>query len=178
MNTLVQFAEATAPSGDLFTALGIDWKMLIFQIIAFVVLVVLLGKFVYPSLIKAVDARQEQIEAGSKAAEEAKKKADQAKTEVEKALKEARVQASDIVSTAKEEATAAIEAADAKSKARAEHILSEAHEQIEKDVASARKVLHNETLDLVAQATEKVVGKTVTPAVDEKIISAAVKEAK
>ena len=175
--TLIQFAEA-AGGNDLFTALGIDWKMLIFQIIAFVILVVLLGKFVYPPLIKAVDGRHAEIEASTEAAEEAKKKANEAKDEVTKMLKEARAQASDIVSTAKDEANAAVEAADAKSKARAEHILADAHEQIEKDVASARKVLHNETLNLVAEATEKVVGKTVTANVDEKIISAAVKEAK
>lgn len=177
MDLLTQFAE-TGASSNLFTALGIDWQMLIFQIVAFVVLVVLLGKFVYPPLMKAVDNRQEAIEASTEAAEEARKKAAKAESDVEKMLKEARTQASDIVSTAKEEATAAIEAADAKSKARAEHILAEAHEQIEKDVAGARKVLHNETLSLVAQATEKVVGKSVDAKVDEKVISAAIKEAK
>lgn len=181
MNTLVQFATAAAAhegGGNLFTSLGIDWKMLIFQIVGFVILVLLLGKFVYPNLMKAVDKRQADIEAGTKAADEARKQADEAKADVEKLMKEARTQAKDIVATAKEEANAAVEAADAKSKARAEHILTDAHEQIEKDVASARKVLHNETLELVAVATEKVVGKAVTPAVDEKIISAAVKEAK
>jgi F-type H+-transporting ATPase subunit b len=177
MNMLTQFAE-TGASGNLFTAIGIDWQMLVFQVIAFVVLVWLLGKFVYPPLIKAVDNRQQAIEASTEAAEEARKKAAQAEADVEKMLKEARAQASDIVSTAKEEATAAVEAADAKSKARADHIIAEAHEQIEKDVASARKVLHNETLDLVAQATEKVVGKTVDVKVDDKVISAALKEAK
>ena len=178
MNILTQFAETSAASGGIFSALGIDWQMLIFQIIAFVILVALLGKFVYPTLIKTVDARRETIEASTKAAQEAEKKAEQASKDIEKLLKQARIEASDIVSTAKEEATAAIEAAESKSKTRAEHIVAEAHAQLDKDVIAAKKMLHNETLELVALATEKVVGKTVTSKVDENVISAAVREAR
>lgn len=178
MNTLTQFAEAGAGKSDIFSALGIDWKMLVFQIIAFVVLVWLLGKFVYPVLMKTVDKRQEEIEASTKAAEEAKQHASKAEADVEKLLKEARREATDIVSTAKKEAAAAVEKAESKSKTRAERIIAEAHEQLEKDVVAARKALHNETLELVTLATEKVVGKTVNAKVDEGVVSAAVKEAK
>ncbi len=74
MNTFTQFAETGAASGGVLVALGIDWKMLILQVIAFVVLVWLLGRFVYPIFIKTVDARQAEIEAGSKAAAEAESK--------------------------------------------------------------------------------------------------------
>ena len=176
MDILTQFADA--PQGDIFSALGIDWKMLVFQVIAFIVLVWLLGKFVYPPLMKTVDKRQAEIEAGNKAAEEAKQQASKAQEDVEKLMKQARSEARDIVATAKEEATAAIEAAEAKSKSRAERIVAEAHEQLEKDVIAAKKALHNETLGLVAMATEKVVGKTVTAKVDESVIAGAVKEAK
>jgi len=178
MNILTQFAETDAASGGIFSALGIDWQMLIFQIIAFVILVSLLGKFVYPSLIKTVDARHDDIEASTKAAQEAEKKAQEAIESIDKMLKQARTEAGEIVTTAKEEATAAIEAADAKSKVRAERILSEAHAQLDKDVIAAQKMLQNETLELVALATEKVIGKTVTPKIDEAVISTAIREAK
>lgn len=179
MTVLAQFANtAAAPSGDVFSALGIDWKMLVFQLVAFVILVWLLGKFVYPSLMKAVDKRQADIEASAKAADTAREQADKTKGEVEALLKQARRDASDILATAKEEATATIEAADAKAKARAEHIVADAHDQLQKDVVAARKTLHNETLELVALATEKVVGKTVSAKVDKSVIDAAVKEVK
>ena len=119
-----------------------------------------------------------RVEASAKAAQEAEAKADATKAEMTKLLKQARDEASDIVSTAKEAATAAIEAADAKAKTRADHVLADAHEQIEKDIIAAKKALHNETLSLVALATEKVIGKTVTAKVDEDVIAAAIKEAK
>lgn len=176
MTILTQFGEAA--SGGVLEALGIDWKMLIFQIIAFVILVWFLGKFVYPIFVKTVDARQAAIEAGSKAATEAEKKAAEAAAAIEKLMKQARKDARDIVTTAKEEAAAAVEAAEAKSKTRAERIVAEAHAQLDKDIVAAKKALHNETLDLVTQATEKVLGKTVTAKVDSAVVAAAVKEAK
>lgn len=177
MNILTQFGAEHAESGGLFAALGIDWKMLVLQIISFVVLAWLLGKFVYPVLMQTVDAREAQIEAGVKAASEAEARAAAATKEVEAALKEARKEATAIVTTAKEEAAAAIEAASAKASARAEQIIDDAQAQLQKDIAAAKKSLHNETIELVALATEKVIGKTVDVTVDQKVIGAALKEA-
>ena len=44
---------------------------LVFLVIAFLILVAILAKFVYPALIKAIDNRRDQIEAGMKEAKEA-----------------------------------------------------------------------------------------------------------
>lgn len=174
VHSLQQFGADS--SGSIFTSLGIDGQMLLIQGIAFLILVFVLGKWVFPVLMKAVDDRQEAIEAGAKAAEEAEKKAEQAQEEVAKALKEARAEAKDIVTTAKDEATAMIADSEAKAKTRADKIVKDAHDQLEKDVIAARKALHNDTIELVALATEKVVGKTVSKDVDKKIIANAVKE--
>jgi len=178
MDILTQFGASEAGSGDVLSALGIDWKILIFQIVAFLILVWFLGKYVYPVLMKTIDARQAEIEAGTKAASEAEKKAAKAEADVTKLMKQARKDATEIVSTAREEANAALEAADAKAKSRADTIVASAHDQIQKDVIAAKKALHNETIDLVAAATEKVVGKTISAKVDDSIIANAVKEAK
>jgi len=176
---LTVMAEAAGhETPGFFEALGIDWKLLVLQTIAFLVLLWFLGKFVYPPLTRMLDKREADIEAGVKAAQAAEKKAEEAGERVEKLLKQARAEASDIVATAKEEAAATVENAGAKAKSRAEHIVAEAHEQIEKDVLAARKALRSETLDLVALATEKVVGKTVTAKVDQSVIANAVKDAK
>lgn len=175
--TIMAAADAGHEKG-FFEALGIDWTLLVLQTLAFLVLLWFLAKFVYPPLTNMLEKRDEAIEAGVKAAQAAEQKADETKTEISKLLKQARSEASDIVTTAKEEAAATVETADAKAKARTERILAEAQEQIEKDILGAKKALHNETLELVAMATEKVVGKAVTSKVDESVISAAVKEAK
>lgn len=169
-------AEVAAQEKDFFGALGIDWQLLIIQTVAFLVLLWFLAKFVYPPLTRMLEKRDEAIEAGVKAASEAEKKAASAQEETAKLLKKARKEASDIVATAKDEAAAMAASADAKAKERAERLVADAHSQVEKDVVAARKMLHNETIDLVAMATEKIVGKTVNAKVDSDIIASAVKD--
>jgi F-type H+-transporting ATPase subunit b len=178
-NPLYNFAASehgASAGGDIFTSLGINGQMLLLQAVAFLILVFILGKWVFPVLLKAVDDRQEAIEAGAKAAEEAEKKAAEAEEQVSALLKEARAEAKDIVATAKDEANAMIATSEEKAKARAEKIVKDAHEQLEKDVIAARKALHNDTIDLVALATEKIVGKSISDSLDKKIIAEAVKE--
>jgi len=159
-------------SGDLFSSLGINLEMLIFQAIAFIVLVLFLGKFVFPVLMKAVDDRQAKIEEAGKAAEQAEKKADEAQAKIEATLKKARTEAADIVSTAKDEATQMIEKAESQAKARSERIVAEAQEDIKKDVLAARKALEKDTVQLVKKAASLAVAGVA----DEKLDTALIKK--
>ncbi len=164
--------EATSP----IKALGIDGKLLLFQIVAFLLLTWLLSKYVFPVLMKAVDERQRQIDESNAAAADVASQAAEAETKIAGLLKTARSEAAEIVTTAKEEAAGLIAKSEEKSKVQAERIVAAAHESIEKDILAAKKTLHNETIELVAQATEKVVGKTVTSQVDKKLIADSLKE--
>lgn len=171
-----QFASETAEATDPVKALGIDMKLLVFQIIAFAILVWLLSKYVFPVLMKAVDDRQARIDESNAAAADAAKQAAETEEKLAKLLKQARSEATDIVATAKEEAAGLLAKTEEKSKVQAERIVAAAHESIEKDVIAAKKALHNETIELVAQATEKVVGKTVNAGVDKQLITQSIKE--
>lgn len=178
MNFLTTFAETTEASDDIFTALGIDWRLLILQIVAFLVLVWLLGKFVYPWLMKSVDERQKNIEEAAKAAKEAQDSAKETQAETAELLSQARKQASEIVSTAKLEAAEMTSASEKRAKATAEKIVSDAQAQLSKDVDKARRQLHDETLKLVAETTEKVVHGTHDKKADDALIAQFVKGAK
>ena len=174
---LTMLASASTGDEGLMDVLGIDWMLLGLQMAAFLVLVWILGKFVYPIFLRIVDERQAKIEASVKAAEEAEQKATAANDEVANLLKQARKEAREIVATAKDEATAMVEQSDAKAKARAEKIVADAQDNIDKQVLAARKSLQEDTLELVALATEKVVGDAASKSVDDAVISAAIKEA-
>lgn len=177
-SSFTQFAATqSAENTSILEGLGIDWTLLVLQAIAFLVLVVLLGKFVYPVFLRIIDERNEKIEGSLKAAEEAKQQADDAESRIEKQLSTARKEAREIVATAKDEATLMLQKADEKSKTNAERIVASARDEIEKETIAARKALHNETIELVAQATETVLSKTQTAATDKKVIDAAVKGA-
>lgn len=173
-----QFASTAASSGGILDTLGIDVQLLLFQTIAFLILVFLLGKFVFPVFIKIIDKRQAAIEESNKAAVEASKHAEKAQAEVAEMLKTARAEASSIVGTAKDEARDLVARAEEKSKAQAEAIVSAAKADIAKEVVAAKKALHNETLELVVLATEKVAGKEIATAADEGLIKKALESAK
>ncbi|HEX6461944.1 MAG TPA: F0F1 ATP synthase subunit B [Candidatus Saccharimonadales bacterium] len=175
---LASEAAATAEQPGLFEALGIDWKLLLLQGVAFLILVFLLGKFVYPVLIKAIDKRQEQLDAGAKAAEAAAKKAEEAEKKIAEQIKEARSEAEQIVATAHKEAGDMVAAAEERATTRAEHIVSEAKAQLETDITKARAELRHETTSLVAAATEKIIGEKLDSNKDGQLIERAVKGAK
>lgn len=161
---------------NVFTALGIDWRLLILQIVAFLILVFLLGKYVYPRLIKSVDERQANIEAAAKAATDAKKAAEANKEDLAALMTEARKEASQIVSTAKLESAEMLTASEKRAQKVADRIVAEAHEQLEKDIAHARTQLYNDTLELVGLATEKVVKTKLDRTTDDQLIANALKD--
>ncbi|MFZ1250600.1 MAG: F0F1 ATP synthase subunit B [Candidatus Microsaccharimonas sp.] len=178
MNFLTTFAETAETNDDIFTALGIDWKLLILQIVAFLILVWLLGKFVYPLLMKSVDERQKNIEQAAAAAKKAQESAAESEAETAQLLSQARKEADEIISTAKVQAAETLAASEEKAKNTAEQIVADAHDQVQKDIEAAKRELHNETLQLVALTTEKLIGKKLDKKTDEVLIAELLKGAK
>ncbi len=176
MNSFSYFAQSSTASSNVFTALGIDWRLLILQIVAFLILVWLLAKFVYPWLLKQVDERQAAIDAAAKAAVKAQESAAETEEHIAKLLAEARAEASDIVSNAKLEATEMLSASEEKARTTAEKIAADARADVEKSVESAKRALHDETLELIALATEKVIRKKLDKKADTELIASALKE--
>ena len=179
MDTIKYLASAEpAANSDIVSALGIDWMMLIFQVVAFLVLVFILGKFVYPWLMKSVDDRKAQIDSSADAAAEAEKKAAEAEKRIAKLLSEARVEANEIIATAKTESVELMRNSEEKSRKRADQITADAKAQIDKDMIVAKRELHNESVELVALAIEKIVGKVVSKNVDNNLIAETLKDIK
>lgn len=173
---LATATEGSAGKTDLFAVLGIDWRLLILQAIAFLLMLWILKKFAYPPLTKALDERQKTIEESLKAAKDAETKAHETQEEIEKMLSDAREQASEIMATAKTEATATIDAAEEKAKTKAQRVLDQAHEQVSQDIAAARKALKKDTVELVALATEKIVREKASSAKDQSLIKKTLEE--
>jgi F-type H+-transporting ATPase subunit b len=167
---LQYFAEAQSSSPSLFEALGIDWKLLVLQGLAFLVLVWILAKFVYPVMIKAIEDRRNAIEEGlshAKKADEALKKAEE---QVAGLITQARSEADDILARGQKEAKEVITRAETSAVERAERIVEDAHAQIANDVQAARQSLRDETVKLVADATEAIIGEKIDAKKDAHLI--------
>ncbi len=164
-------------SKNLFAALGIDWRLLVLQLLAFAVLVWLLSKYVYPHLIGAIEKREKAIEESVAAAQAAEANAEKTQAEIDKLFSKARGDAAGIVETAHKEASAMVAEAEQKAKQRADQIVKDARAQLEQDIIKARKQLREETAELVAVATEKIVREKLDDRRDKELITAALQEA-
>lgn len=159
-------------------ALGIDWKLLTEQAIAFLVLVFILGKFVYPVLVKAIDDRRAAIEAGLQEAKQSQEALQKAEEDVSKLIEEARKEADEILARTHQESASMIADAESKAKARAEQIVADARQQLNVDVAKARETLKKDTVELVALATERVIGEKLDERKDADLVKKALAEEK
>jgi F-type H+-transporting ATPase subunit b len=171
--TLIASAESGGEK-NLFQSLGIDWRMMIFQLIAFAILVFVLAKFVYPPILKMLDRREKLIEDSVKAAKDANEKAAKSADEVAKQLANARKDAEDIVAAAREQSAQMLADSEKEAQKRADATVESARQQLARDVESARKMLRDETADLVALATEKVVNEKINSAKDSALIRDAI----
>lgn len=169
-------AITASSNPSLLSALGLNWQLFIEQGLAFVVLVWVLKKYVYPTLIKSIDERRKQIEAGLKEAKESQEALEKAEAKVEAMLATARKEADEVIARSHQETQTMIAEAEAKAKTRAEQIVKDAHAQLDADVAKARQTLKSETVKLVALATEHVIGEKLDDRKDSQLINAALNE--
>lgn len=171
------FTQFATTKPGLFESIGIDWKLLVLQTIAFLLLLWILKRFVYPPLVAMLDRSEDKVKAAEKAATEAEKKANSSLQQISEMLTKARAEANDIVTAAHAEANDVVDEAAKKASDRADALVKQAHDDITKEVEAAKKSLYNETLTLVADATGTLLHEKVDQKKDETLIKRAVKEA-
>lgn len=163
-------AESSGGIGSLFTALGLNVQALVLNALAFLVIVWLLGKYVYPHLIKALDAKKDELEAATRLENEAKLSLEKAEKSAAEVLSEARKSADEIIDSAHASAAEQLEDARKKAAAQAERLVSEAREQLARDVQQARQALKDDTTKLVAMATETILDEKLDDTKDAALI--------
>lgn len=89
--------------GELIAAFGIDWKLMIAQGVNFIVLVGVLGYFVYGPVVRLLNERAERIAAGLRDAEAAKAEREAVGAERGGIIAEAQHEAEKIVARAQDE---------------------------------------------------------------------------
>jgi F-type H+-transporting ATPase subunit b len=166
--------EQEIESEGLFESLGIDWKVLTLQLIAFVILVIILAKFIYPQINAMLDRRDKLISDAIEAAKKSEENAAKSEQETQAALGKARQEAEEIIETAKKESADMMTTTEFDAKKKADEIVRSAQSEIDKDIKSARQLLRKEVLGLVADATEKVAGAKLGSD-DEKIVAEVLK---
>jgi F-type H+-transporting ATPase subunit b len=134
---------------------------LVAQAVTFFVFVMFCAKFIWPHLIKALEARQKQIADGLAAAEEGKQALERSSKQADEAISHARGRANEIVSQAEKRATQMIEEAKNSAKAEGEREKAAAKAEIEQDVSRAKETLRTQVAALAVAGAEQILKREV-----------------
>lgn len=169
MNYLLFASESAQPEG--VAAFGINWQMLLLQAITFLLLVLVLKKFVAGKLYGVIDARKKEINDAVDAADGARAALQEANTQASSIIKTATAQAHDIVASAKTEATQLVLQAEKNATIKANQIVTEAEQRLKGDIEKARKDLLHEAATIIGDVSGKVLGAKLNTTSDAQFIA-------
>lgn len=144
---------------------------LIWQIVNFVILCAILGHFCYKPVLKVLDDRKTRIQNDLDSAKAAAADANKLKESYEAQLRDAQIQAQDIVSKAVKEAQVQ---AQAQIEAAREAIAKEkdaASKQIERERAEALEDLKEQVAALSCDIASKIISTNMTPDTNDRLIA-------
>lgn len=125
--------------------------------IVFALMIVLLGKFAWKPMLKAVNDREASISDSLALAEKTKAEMAKLQSENEALLKEARVERDKIIKEANEASKAMIAEAKDKSKVEADKIISDAHTAITNEKNAAMSEIKSHVAALSLEIAEKII---------------------
>jgi F-type H+-transporting ATPase subunit b len=178
MNIVQLLASAEPAESQGIAALGLSPLAILAQGVTFLIFFLLVKKFALGKIVDTIETRRKTIEESLNKAEELNKQNEEAEKRVNSLLSEARKESEEIIKKSREEASAVITDAEKTAGEKAEKIIADGKLQIEAEVLKAREALKKETLGLVAQATEAVLGEAVDSKKSESIIRKALEETK
>ena len=136
--------------------LGIDWKLLVAQVVNFAVVLLVLKRFAYQPMLKLLDERTAKIEKGLADAESAEKKLGEIEIQEKAILMEARTEAKRILTETDEAAKKRDAAQIAETEKRVKKILHESELKIAEDQKKMLDEAKRELSETVLLAVEKV----------------------
>jgi len=161
----------------MFEQLGILLGNLIWQFLAFAVLVFLLRRFAYGPIVKMLDERRARIQESMDQAEQIKRDNQEAAKRAEQIIGEAQGQVREMLALANQQSQRTIAAAQAEAREQREKLLADAHAQIQTDTTRAKEDLQREVARLAIMAASKVVGKSLDTPDHYRLVDQALAEA-
>ena len=158
--------QHAAPSGPL----TVEFGLMFWTIVVFLLLLLLLKKFAYPALLGAVEARERALQEQLDAAERNRAESEALLAEHKKLLAEARTQAHALMvearTTAEKERALAME----KTLQEQQQLLERARRDIVAERDRAIAELRQEAVELSLAAASKLIGERLTSETDRKLV--------
>ena len=163
--------SGAASTPNFFQALGLDGRTMLFDALAFLIVALVLERYVYPVLIKALDRKRHELTEAARLQSAAQQKLDEAREAAADVLAKALVDGHKVVAEARQEAADLLQSARTAATGQAQRIVAEGQRQLERDVTTARQSLKRDTAELVALAAGRIVGRELNRTSDARLIS-------
>jgi F-type H+-transporting ATPase subunit b len=132
------------------------------ELLAFLLILGFLGRYVLPRIQKVLGERQEMVRKQVKDAEEAKARLKEAEKAYQDALKEARAEAAEIRENARAEAQRTIEEVRATAQEESDRIVARGEEQLAHQRSAIVRELRAEIGTLAVELSEKIVNQRLS----------------
>ncbi len=149
---------------------------LLMQAVAFGVFIWFCAKFVWPPLMRAIEARQKQIADGLAAGEEGRQSLSRTEKQIATMVSEAKTRASDIVAQGEKVRAETVEQARTEAKAEGERIIAAAKAEIEQEVSRAKEALRNQVADLAVAGAGQILKREVDAKAHAELLAALQKQ--
>lgn len=155
---------------------GVNWKLLVAQIINFGIVTYLLYRFAFKPVIKTLDERREKIENGLKYTEEMEKKLKDAERYHAEVIKKSAAESKKIMDAARQQAKNYTEIQAQEAISKAEEIIKGAHQAMAHEKKQMLSDVRKEVASLVVSTSEKVLSKELSTNERSRFSQSAAKE--
>jgi F-type H+-transporting ATPase subunit b len=150
--------------------LGINGWNLVIQLIAFVIFVYLFWRYALGPIVRVLDQRQDRIRESMESAQRMQAELQATAARNEEVLAQARQEAQQILTNAREASDATLARARQEASTQAEEYLARAEATLRAETEQARQQLRQEVADLAVLAATKIVRKELDPATHTRLI--------
>ncbi len=142
--------------------LDVNYGLMFWTVLIFVIVLVLLGKFAYPPMLSAVEAREARIRELLESAERDRAEAAALVAEQQAQLDQTRTHAQEILAEGRSAAENIRDQMLAEARAEQEAILARARHDIEQERERAISIVRREAVEVAMAAAEKVIGRNLS----------------
>jgi len=163
---------------ELLESFGINFKLLLSQVVNFFILLLILYKLVYKPLINLLDQRQKTIKESLEKADQIKQKEADLETREKEIVVKAKEEAYKIIQTAKEEGDKIRAEAHNKAKEESKILIDKTQETLKKEKEMMLDELKGDVADLAVLVSKQVIQREINSEIDQDLIKKAIKEAR
>lgn len=171
----VNFAEAGGAASGI-GAFNINLKSFLFQLVTFVIVLLILKRWVLPPLMATMEKRRQTLEKSLEQAKATEEALARAESRAEEIIAKARTAADEALAEGRKTAEGLIANAETAAAERAALIIKDAEARLDQERQQLRTELRAELAELVADATEKILRQKLDDQADRALIEQSLKE--